>query len=775
MKHKIKRTFSKLTRASLSEISFRTKEELIKLAERLRFSRRNHSRQKLLDKLDLKRISSKKDASGILGDLAVYYKNRVHPRFFVDDENSGDLLNIISRTFPGNVNEAIKKADLVCQGKYDVFSYRKLDWGKNPNWHLDVVNNKRAPLVFWDDVKYLDFESVGDCKIIWELNRHQHFLVLGKAYVYTGDQKYVREFVRQIENWIEQNPVNLGINWASSLELAFRINSWIWGYYFFRKSDVLNSSFLANMLSSIYYQTKHIHDHLSYYFSPNTHLIGEGFGLFLVGTFFPEFREAGAWQRLGLKILKDELRKQVREDGLHVEQSTYYHCYTVDFYLQVTLLAERNRISLPDSFARKIEKMIEFVMFATKPDGRMPMIGDADGGKVCPIEKRDINDHRAILSTGALVFKRGDFKFVGGGLSEETIWLLGGNAEEDYARIEEREPKNSSKYFNASGILIMRSGWGRQDKHLFFDAGPFGWEGCGHSHDDFAGFELAIGEKSFILDPGTYCYTLDRDWRDRFRESRAHNVILIDGQNRSVCGNTFEWKRKSEGKLISAVIGQNCDFVTAQQKIGLENGQTFLHKRKAIFIKPEYWVIEDLICGNGKHEIEALFHLGEVKTCLGQSENIITLDGESGKGLLVLPLKKDSIDVRLEKGWISSDYGEKTASEILIFYGKLNLPVSLVTVLCATNRIRLKLLYSSVCGLGNVFKMEKDDSTDYFIFLNSGLELKNPVVLSDAETGFLRVNQYDEPIKAFLINGSYLEYKDTTIFSYPKKVSFSEF
>ena len=44
---------------------------------------------------------------------------------------------------------------------------------------LDPVLGPRAA-EFWSTVPYLD-PSSGDHKIIWELNRHQHLLVLGRA------------------------------------------------------------------------------------------------------------------------------------------------------------------------------------------------------------------------------------------------------------------------------------------------------------------------------------------------------------------------------------------------------------------------------------------------------------------------------------------------------------------------------------------------------------------------------------------------------------------
>ena len=69
---------------------------------------------------------------------------------------------------------------------------------------------------------------MGDHKVTWELNRHQHLVTLAKARLLSGDEKYTRELMAQWRSWIKANPYPLGINWGSTLEVAFRSLSWIW-------------------------------------------------------------------------------------------------------------------------------------------------------------------------------------------------------------------------------------------------------------------------------------------------------------------------------------------------------------------------------------------------------------------------------------------------------------------------------------------------------------------------------------------------------------------
>ena len=86
----------------------------------------------------------------------------------------------------------------------------------------------------WSQIDFLDARVSGDKKITWELNRHQFFQQLGRAYWRTGDESYAESYVAYVTSWMDANPPKLGINWASSLEVSFRVISWLWALYFFK-------------------------------------------------------------------------------------------------------------------------------------------------------------------------------------------------------------------------------------------------------------------------------------------------------------------------------------------------------------------------------------------------------------------------------------------------------------------------------------------------------------------------------------------------------------
>ena len=143
---------------------------------------------------------------------------------------------------PDAAADAIRRADAIADGRFDLLGYRDLrfearddagvDGTPAIDWHRDPVHDRVAPALFWSEVPYLD-AACGDHKIIWELNRHQHFLALGRAWWLARHRPARDTFVRHLASWMDANPPLVGINWASMLELALRSLSWIWALEFF--------------------------------------------------------------------------------------------------------------------------------------------------------------------------------------------------------------------------------------------------------------------------------------------------------------------------------------------------------------------------------------------------------------------------------------------------------------------------------------------------------------------------------------------------------------
>src|SRR5256885_961365 len=224
--------------------------------------------------------------------LLTHFRTRQTHAFFVAFNEPATTRAELHRRFGAQSASLLARARAAQAGKFDLLGLSGLDFGTPVDWHLDPTSGVRAPLTHWSRIDYLDARVAGDKKFIWELNRHQHFNTLGRAYWHTGDERFAATFAAHAEAWMDANPPKLGINWASSLEVSFRAIAWLWALYFFKDADALTPQLFLRLLKFLYAHARHIETYLSTYFAPNTHLTGEALGLYYLGTLLPEFKRA---------------------------------------------------------------------------------------------------------------------------------------------------------------------------------------------------------------------------------------------------------------------------------------------------------------------------------------------------------------------------------------------------------------------------------------------------------------------------------------------------
>ena len=81
---------------------------------------------------------------------------------------------------------------------------------------------------------------------------------------------------------------------------------------------------------------------------------GEAVSLHALGVLFPKFGRAARWAKIGSEIVLRQMTEQVRDDGSHFEQSSYYHVYALDLFLFHQILADAG----PD-FRMKLGRMAD--------------------------------------------------------------------------------------------------------------------------------------------------------------------------------------------------------------------------------------------------------------------------------------------------------------------------------------------------------------------------------------------------------------------------------
>ncbi len=512
----------------------------------------------------------------------------------------------------------------------------QLETGPQIRWRRDYQRGIETGPIYFRRIPYLDVTQVGDHKVIWELNRHQHWVVLAQAYRRTGQSLYLSELVSQWESWIQENPFQHGINWCSALEVAFRSLSWVWTYH------LVGDRMPAEFLQELARHGWHLEYNLSYYFSPNTHLLGEAVALHALGVLFPCFPRAERWRELGHRVVTTELSRQVLPDGAHFEQSTYYHVYAMDFFLLHYVLAGR-----PAAYLPVLQKMGNYLDAMLGSAGSIPLLGDDDGGRLFHPYGVHTQYGRATRTLCGALCSRPDW--IGEDLTLVAAWLGEPTLEP--------KPRDvpAKRLFPHNGAMVFEEG----ERFLAFDVGGFGPYQAGHSHSDSLSIYLRVGSDELLIDPGTYEYVGEQ--RNRFRGSAAHNTVRLDGFDQAEPAGSFGWV----GRPVVGPLGE-------------EGGECryrgFTHRRWIQWGAQTLRVVDEVDGPSGDHEVEQFWHAGVPVTRVGAdvvqlgTRATLTVEGEA----------------EIEEGWRSKAYGTREPAAVVVLRKRCTLPLRLETVIAFT-------------------------------------------------------------------------------------------
>jgi len=599
-----------------------------------------------------------------------------------DSESKKRVLALIKSHYPESLASVVQDADEICSHTFDLLGSGKVSLDGKIDWHRDFKSGYRWPVKFHADIEQVNLTNNADVKIPRELSRFTHFTTLANAYLYSKDEKYALEFVSQLTDWIEENPPWMGVNWCCAMDVAIRLVNWIWAYPFFTDSPHFNDKVKTVFLQNLCSHAQYVAENLEYYgeFSDN-HYATNVAALAIAGILASQFKQAERWKRVGLQGFFHEVISQVHPDGVHFEGSISYHRLVLEMFAFVVILCLQHGIHVPYRVWSRLEKMFEFVLYYTKPDGTAPQIGDTDNGRLLELGQSPLMDHRYLLAIGTALYKRSDFKAVAGAFHEEALWLLGEDGLKTFESVTDKINTLRSNAFRDGGFYFLRS----EQLYMAVRCAGNGRRGTGnHSHNDVLSFELYAYDKSFIIDPGSYVYTAEPTSRNLFRSTAYHNTVSVDGEeiNRIIPDRLFELMNDTAPVVNQWKTTQEADFLDAEHNGYQRLADPVTHRRQFYFGKREnYWVIRDLITGQSRHELSWYFHF-DVGIDL-QIKNAVTVETtcEQGANLILYALSPLSIRAELEEGWVSPSYGIKKKAQIAKYSCVTQLPTSMVFIL----------------------------------------------------------------------------------------------
>jgi len=605
--------------------------------------------------------------------------------FVLDPRQRTSTVARIQSAFPTAISDAAERGARILSGTFDLLGYRGLSFSNGDgriDWHLDPVHNRRPPRMFWNRVPYLAPES-GDHKIIWELNRHQHWMALGRAYWLTGDSRFRDRFIDELDGWLAANPPLDGMNWASMLELALRSISWIWALHYFADTAAADKTsnerpWTIDMLVALDRQLTLVERNLSRYFSPNTHLLGEALALYVAGRTLP-LRNAARWAEVGRTVLVEEIERQINEDGGHVELSTHYHRYTLDFYLLALAVAARTGDPVEPVLASAVSDLATFARAMADDRGTLPAIGDEDGGSLLPFCGRAAADVSDSLQIAALLLERPELAV--GSPAEEVVWMTGELPGQPRT---EAWPSTALPY---SGYYVSRPGGG---DHLTIDAGPHGFLNGGHAHADALSIAITVGSRPLIVDPGTGCYTIDPETRDRFRSTALHNTLTLDRRSQSVPAGPFHWRSTARTTALDWQTSDGHDYFEGEH----DGYKPAIHRRAMVSRSGCWTVVDRVSADDAVHRADVHWHIHpawQVTQVNGHGAKAIHTDGTvvwivgAGDDISFEVLRGSS--EQRDLGWCSPVYGAVVPATTIRITSERTAPIHIATVIAASSDV----------------------------------------------------------------------------------------
>jgi hypothetical protein len=173
----------------------------------------------------------------------------------------------------------------------------------------------------------------------------------------------------------------------------------------------------------------------------------------------------------------------------------------------------------------------------------------------------------------------------------------------------------------------------------------------GHGHNDALSFELSVGGRPVVVDPGSYIYTADAAARNAFRSTAAHSTLRVDGREQNdMTRNLFTLVDRSRAQALRVEKGR---FVGRHDGFGMPCVRSFE------LGDGELRVI-DVVEGSDDHLLEWALPLdpgceaeldsGTVIICAGEWQVAVTSDRGS---------------LSVADGWHSPRYGVRVPTRVI--------------------------------------------------------------------------------------------------------------
>ncbi|UCD29060.1 MAG: alginate lyase family protein [Planctomycetota bacterium] len=533
----------------------------------------------------------------------------------------------------------------------------KRDYDKNylpDDWKKNIVRfNERSWKIPGDrfDWYYYPCELSAEPPSYWLAGRQ--FWTVANYYQDTKDKKYIDYAKNMIRQWLADMPCP-GIHYMPARNGGYLIEGWptirtanrTYGLVYALETfaphrRIFDDDTWIQLLYAIWEHAQFLE-----YYTPSlggNWLTWTNERLLITAKWFPEFRHQQSWLETSRRSFERMVMQDVSRDGKECEDTTYYCLRAIGEVINTYEIFEQYGVDLSPKVKSRVRNALDFPAWVHQPDFRNPAIGDM-GMNGSP------EDSIPLVRKYASKWGRQDLMYI------NSLGRVG------------IKPGKASRAFLDDGWFVMRSYWddGLDARHLIFRAPP---KHCrGHGHLDVLAIVLYAYGRSLLIDPGMTLYGIKGS--GDYGKTNMHNTVTIDDRT----------QKHGPGKVNRWENTPSHDFADAEHSLYKD----VIHRRRVIFVKPDYYVIIDDLTGEGERKLDWNYHFfkGADPSLSGK---IVRTNFPTGGNLAILPITQEKISNSNRKPfkYVTPEIegGKEVPSIGWLIRMKSRLPQQLVTVL----------------------------------------------------------------------------------------------
>ena len=618
-----------------------------------------------------------------------YLKMRTSPAFLCRWWKREEIVEMLQEEYTTEAQALSEIKEQILSHHFRLFASHSIQAGTKISWNRNYETGAAVNTELWQPGKRyrteeLEADRHHDIRFVWALNRHQHFLDLGKAYWCTGDEACPKEFVEELSDWIEQNPYPFSVNWASPYEIALRGIFWIFGYSFFIRSELFDEEFFSR-----FYQALLEHGHAVYEAlqrrhdssTPKAQLVAQVTFLYLLGTMFPEYNRSKAWGKFAWDVLQWNTPLLSKEELMQDDVASL--ASIVELYVIVLLVRKNNRYHVPPIVFETLNSLMQQLSAFVKPDGCLTRFGEAwPCYLLAGMFASRPGNAQYLFSLAAILLKKSSLAFIGRRFDASLLWFLGEEGRQEFEDIPMSPPEESSLLLPNDSYAIMRDGWEPDSSYCLLSTATTNVHASPLAHSDLFSFELVIRGREYIKDSGPYSSHPD-EWNEYFRSMSAHNSVTVDRMQHLAFRNNSP---KSACDIWAST--PRFDLLSASHSGFEELDEAITHRRAVFYYKPDYWIFCDLLTGEGQHFFDQYFHFPSFRLNIDFSNKCVNVKLENSEHFILMPFNAHELDVSIftggespDSGWSSEGYKLPVEAPFIRYGKKKSAPGSFHTLI----------------------------------------------------------------------------------------------